>query len=262
MNYRFGREPRSADDFIFLGEYWESMDKLTLPPAYRELARDSYDNCVAYLDERLGELLEHLLRSGVLDDTLVILTSDHGEGLGEHGLFNHGESLYRPEIRVPLLIMMPSNSRMTGHVPNTVSLRDLPATIVDLVGLRHESPFPGRSLARFWREPSDPSNHSSGDEVISELSKPNPYDPNQGRSPRRGPLISLAEDGFVYIRNQVTEPRNSTSSSRTRANRETSSSPTRCRPCWSVSVVISIKSRPSPSLTQPTPRTAGAIGLR
>ena len=46
-------------------------------------------------------------RRGVLDQTLIIVTSDHGEGLGEHGLFDHGESLYRTEIRVPLLIVPP-----------------------------------------------------------------------------------------------------------------------------------------------------------
>ena len=51
---------------------------------------------------------------GVLDQTLVIVTADHGEELGEHGLFDHGESLYRPEIRVPLLIVLPASSQSQG----------------------------------------------------------------------------------------------------------------------------------------------------
>ena len=152
--YRFGLKPQRAADFIFLMEDWETIDKRNVRPVYRELARDSYDNCVAYLDERLGELLEELRRSGVLDRTLVIVTADHGEGLGEHDLFDHGESLYRPEIRVPLLIVLPADRRGTGVVRETVSLRDLPATILDLVGLENGSPFPGRSLAHFWRNPS------------------------------------------------------------------------------------------------------------
>ena len=117
------------------------------------LARDSYDNCLAYLDERLGELFDALQRRGVLDRTLVIVTADHGEELGEHGLFDHGESLYRPEIRVPLLIVLPANRRSPGVVRQVVSLRDLPATIVDLVGLAAGSPFPGRSLAGLWSRP-------------------------------------------------------------------------------------------------------------
>jgi arylsulfatase A-like enzyme len=168
------------------------------------LARDSYDNCLAYLDERLGELFDELQRRGVLDQTLVIVTADHGEGLGEHQLFDHGESLYRTEVRVPLVIISPASSRSTGVVDETVSLRDIPATITAFVSSATKSPFPGRSLTRLWRE-SPPASTDSGASgaVLSELSSPNPLDPNQGRSPAyRGPLISLAEGDFVYIRNE------------------------------------------------------------
>jgi arylsulfatase A-like enzyme len=200
--YRFGLKPQRAADFIFLMEEWETIDKRSLRPVYRGLAGDSYDNCVAYLDERLGELLEGLRLSGVLDRTLVIVTADHGEEMGEHDLFDHGESLYRPEIRVPLLIVLPAGRRCTGATRETVSLRDLPATIVDLVGLEGGSPFPGRSLAHFLRDPSPGTGSADAEAVISELPSPNPHDPNQGRSPAyRGPLISLAEGDFVYIRN-------------------------------------------------------------
>ena len=106
----------------------------------------------------MGELFGELERRGVLDHTLVIVTSDHGEGLGEHDLFFHGESLYRTEIRVPLLIVLPGQDR-PAIVSETVSLRDLPATIVDLAGQGTGAPFPGRSLARLWRDsrPGRPS---------------------------------------------------------------------------------------------------------
>jgi arylsulfatase A-like enzyme len=83
-----------------------------------------------------------------------------------------------------------------------VTLRDLPATIMDLVGLEGRSPFPGRSLARFWRGTPAETRSDHPDPVLSELPSPNPSDPNNGRSPAyRGPLISLAEGNFVYIRN-------------------------------------------------------------
>ena len=170
---------------------------------YLNLARDSYDNCLAYLDEQLGHLFDELQRRGVLDRTLVVITSDHGEGLGEHDLFDHGESLYSTEIRVPLLILPPSGGSSGAVVQETVSLRDLPATIVDLVGLGKEAPFPGRSLASLWRDSSPGIVSERGDVVISELREPNPLKPNQGRSPAtNGPLISLAEGDFVYIRNE------------------------------------------------------------
>ena len=88
-------------------------------------------------------------------------------------------------------------------VRETVSLRDLPATIVDLIGLGDGSPFPGRSLARFWADRPAARLAVETEAVLSELSSPNPSDPNQGRSPAyRGPLISLAEGDFVYIRNE------------------------------------------------------------
>ena len=144
--FRFGLRPQTEADFILLGELWTVIDKLKLPLHYQLLARDSYDNCIAYLDGRLGELFDVLQRRGVLDRTLVIVTADHGEDLGEHGLFDHGESLYRPEVRVPLLIVLPARSQFSGVVSKVVSLRDLPATIVELVGLAGGSPFPGRTL--------------------------------------------------------------------------------------------------------------------
>jgi arylsulfatase A-like enzyme len=118
-------------------------------PCHQPL-RDPYGDCLAHLDDRLGELFDTLRRRGVLERTVVIVTADHGEELGDHRLFEHGESLYRPEIRVSLLIVMPSGPRSPGVVRETVSLRDLPATIVDLVDLAAGARFPGRSLARFW----------------------------------------------------------------------------------------------------------------
>jgi arylsulfatase A-like enzyme len=201
--HRFGRKPQTQDELRIIYDRWSAIDKLRLPPHYLKLARDSYDNCLAYLDEQLGALFDELQSRGMLDKTLVVITADHGEGLGEHDLFEHGESLYNTEIRVPMLILPVSNSRSEGIVRETVSLRDLPATVVDLVGLGIGSPFPGQSLAPRWRDSSPGADRAASHPAVSELMRPSPNDPNQGRSPaRRGPLISLAEDDFVYIRNE------------------------------------------------------------
>ncbi len=200
--HRFGLRPQGlADARVLYG--WRDANKQELSLYEQTLARDAYDNCLFYLDGQLGELFEELQRRGELDRTLVIVTSDHGEGLGEHDLFDHGESLYRPEIGVALVIVPPAASRRQGVVNEFVSLRNLPATIVDLVGLGPNSPFPGPSLADLWRKSSSDPGAVKVDGVISELTSPNPTDPSKGRSPaRRGPLISLADGAYVYIRNQ------------------------------------------------------------
>jgi arylsulfatase A-like enzyme len=204
--YRFGQAPSTEADLRFLTESWPTVNKLRISPRERALAEDSYDNCLAYLDERLGELFDELERQGVLDRTIVVVAADHGEGLGEHNLFDHGESLYRPEIRVPLLIVQPLSGRTRGVVDIAVSLREIPATIAELVGAGAKSPFPGRSLTRLWgRAPFKAAAPGAGDAVLSELASPNPRDPNQGRSPaHRGPLNSLVMGDFIYIRNQNT----------------------------------------------------------
>jgi arylsulfatase A-like enzyme len=203
--HRFATYSPTLEEYQAVYELWKDLDKTRLPRSCITLARDSYDDCLAYIDEQLGLLFDELLRRGVLDQTLIIVTSDHGEGLGEHNLFDHGESLYRTEIRVPLVIVPPSGLNPPAVVGETVSLRDLPATIVDLVGQGKGTPFPGESLARFWRDSAldGAGSPRDRDPVISELMTPNPGRPNQGRSPAaRGPLISLAEGNFVYIRNE------------------------------------------------------------
>ena len=149
-NHRFGTRPQTPLEQQIIYGQWTAIDKLGLPRDYWTLARNCYDSCLAYLDEEIGRLCDELERRGVLGETWVVITSDHGEGLGEHDLFEHGESLYSTEIRVPLLIVPPSRIKAQGVVPETVSLRDLPATVVELTGPGNKSPFPGRSLSTLW----------------------------------------------------------------------------------------------------------------
>jgi arylsulfatase A-like enzyme len=200
---RFSRTPQTAIELKVVYDDWTAFDKLKLPPYYLTLARDSYDNCVAYLDELIGRLMDDLGRRGLLEKTWVVVVGDHGEGLGEHDLYDHGESLYSTEVRVPLLILPPSGGGVSDRVVGEpISLRDLPATIVDVIGLGERSPFPGRSLARLWSQSSPAVDPDVGGEVLSELPSPNRSNSNQGRSPvHRGPLVSLAEGDLVYLKN-------------------------------------------------------------
>jgi arylsulfatase A-like enzyme len=204
--FRFGPGPRTVTDFMVLVEQWKTLDKLRLSQYFIDLIQDSYENCIAYLDLKLAELFDELEQRGALDRTVVIITADHGEELGDHDLFEHGESLYRPEIRVPLLVLLPSRDHSGRVVGDTVSLRDLPATIADLVGLSAGAPFPGRSLARLWGDSVSVTGAAAAPEplgAIAELAEPNPTNPSRGRSPAaRGPLVSLAQYEYVYIRNE------------------------------------------------------------
>jgi arylsulfatase A-like enzyme len=200
---RFGHKPQTSEELWVFYDEWTTLDKLSLPRHYLTQARDCYDSCIAYLDEEIGRLYDDLERRGVLGNTWIVITSDHGEGLGEHDLFEHGESLYSTELHVPLLIVPPSHIKVERVVRETVSLRDLAATVVDLAGLRARSPFPGHALSTLWRETGARSAEQVS-EVLSELPSPSPSDSSHGRSPaRRGPLVALADGDLVYIRNEV-----------------------------------------------------------
>ncbi len=163
--------------------------------------RDAYDDCVADLDERLGLLVDELDRRGELERTWLIVTSDHGESFGEHpGIFLHGTSLYQTEIHVPLVIVPPSKSpRPTIRVvPDAVSLRNLAATVVDLLGLRAGSPFPGVSLARHWDGSSPPSLP-----LLAEVVPMNGLDPDPAQLlVPRWPWAALIEGEWTYIRHE------------------------------------------------------------
>src|SRR5262249_44667933 len=112
--------------------------------------QDMYDGSIAYLDSQVGALLRELQRRGVLENTLVIITSDHGEEFAEHrGLIEHGSSLYRLSLWVPLVVWFPGHVPAGRRVATPVSLRNRAATILDLA-LPGTAPLPGRSFARFW----------------------------------------------------------------------------------------------------------------
>jgi arylsulfatase A-like enzyme len=82
----------------------------------------------------------------LLDNTVIIVAGDHGEQLGEHGLYQHNNSLYLPALRVPLLVVAPGVQGPRA-VDRVVSLRDIPATVMQLIGAA-DSPFRGVSLLR------------------------------------------------------------------------------------------------------------------
>ncbi len=205
---RFGVAPRDLRESDLIQNWWP-RDKRGLSELEIGFVRDSYDDCVANLDEQLGRLIDDLGRSGVRDRTWVIVASDHGESFGEHaGVFCHGTSLYQTELHVPLLILPPAGRPSGRVVKKTVSLRDLAATVVDVVGLDGDSPFPGESLARLWDEsrdsPAEPPAPTAAGRALAEVV---PNDPLQNPDRSRWlephwPLAALTEGDWSYIRRE------------------------------------------------------------
>ncbi|HEV3340757.1 MAG TPA: LTA synthase family protein, partial [Pirellulales bacterium] len=114
-----------------------------------------YLNALRAADAKIAWLIDELGKRGLAESTLIAVTADHGESFGEHAsVFCHGTSLYQTEVHVPLLIIPPGGSPTPQVVSETVSLRDLPATVADILGMTADSPFPGDSFARFWKAPS------------------------------------------------------------------------------------------------------------
>jgi arylsulfatase A-like enzyme len=94
-----------------------------------------YDLEIRFMDEQLGRLVAGLRARGLWDDMLVVITADHGELLGEHGLWGHGRMLSQEELRVPLLIKFPARDGRRGRRAERAQLTDVLPTVLDVLGL-------------------------------------------------------------------------------------------------------------------------------
>jgi arylsulfatase A-like enzyme len=202
--HRFGIKPSDEREFKLIQEWW-TMDKGRLTPEQLAFVLNAYDDCVASLDEQLGKLFDELDRRKALDRTWFLLVSDHGESFGEHaGVFLHGSSLYRSELHVPLVVIPPPGTAVEPVVTETVSLRDMAATIVDIAGLGAQSPFPGTSLARYWhKSPPSPGDAPIEGGALAEVVPNETLDGSVPGSPRLPwPLGGLTAGGWSYIRRE------------------------------------------------------------
>ncbi len=133
---RFTAAQRGRRFFAFLHLY-EPHAPWTPPPAYRDLA-SPYDGDVAYADELLGRFVDGLAAQGLAEKVVLAVTSDHGEGLGDHGEQEHGIFLYREAVHVPLVVRLPDGAGAGRRVAGPIAQVDIPATLLDLAGLPAE----------------------------------------------------------------------------------------------------------------------------
>jgi arylsulfatase A-like enzyme/Tfp pilus assembly protein PilF len=116
-------------------------------PYKEEFSSRLYDGEIAYMDHYVGAVLDRLRAKGLLENTLIVVAGDHGEGLGEKVELGHGIFLYEESLRVPLIFHNAGVLTRPGVVEGTVRLVDVAPTILELLGLNKETAgMQGRSL--------------------------------------------------------------------------------------------------------------------
>ena len=145
-----GYEPDT--NFRYRGEIMQSIvrdgnleARARVTPEILQSLTDQYDTAVRYSLDSVGELLNLLKARNLYDDSLIIVTSDHGEELFDHGGFSHAYSLYEEVVRVPLWIKLPGQTR-ASQIDHPVSLLDIYPTVLDLFDLEASQDLHGTSL--------------------------------------------------------------------------------------------------------------------
>ena len=154
---------------------------------------ERYEAAIASLDREISRLLDSLERRGLLGNTLIVISADHGEHLGDHKLEGHGNSLYAPLLHVPLVLLYGDHVPPGLRVSERVTLRDLPMTMTRLAGV--DAAFPGSSLARHW----DSLSVTSESPVMAAVNKGIRTAPDEPVT--RGPMKALIAGDLHYILN-------------------------------------------------------------
>ncbi|AKV02498.1 Choline-sulfatase [Labilithrix luteola] len=129
--------------FLDPHDQYLSHEKDGIPP-YGKTLRDRYDAEVTFTDQWLGKLFDFVESKPWGKHTAIVITSDHGEGFGEHGRYSHGFEIWENLVRIPLFVMIPGVTPRRIDTPR--STLDLAPTILELFGLPPEPSFTGKSL--------------------------------------------------------------------------------------------------------------------
>ena len=134
------------EPFFYFLHLFEPHTPYEPPEPFRSKYTNAYDGEIAAADAIVGRFLGSLKANGVYDRALIVLLSDHGEGLGDHGEAEHGVFLYREAIEVPLMVKLPNGDRGGSSVDSTVQLIDVFPTVASVLGLDAPQSLRGRSL--------------------------------------------------------------------------------------------------------------------
>ncbi|MFL6193944.1 MAG: sulfatase-like hydrolase/transferase [Thermoanaerobaculia bacterium] len=175
---------RSVKDkpFFFFFHIYEPHTPYAPPEPYASKYPGKYDGEIASADHIVGELLDELRSLGVYDKAIVVLLSDHGEGLGDHGEEEHGVLLYNEAIHVPMIVKLPESQRAGGTTARPVELLDVAPTVLKLLGLEPPKAMPGVSLLaadvgprRIYSETFYPRLHFGWNELFSLIDEQSHY---------------------------------------------------------------------------------------
>lgn len=140
-------QTHQADQFFLWVHYYDPHYDYEVHEGVRQFGDskiDAYDHEIAYTDQHIGRLLDDLKARGLDDKTVIVLTGDHGEGFGEHGIDLHGYHLYAAQTKVPLIIRVP------GATPSVVTMPashvDVLPTLANLAGAKSSAEMLGQSL--------------------------------------------------------------------------------------------------------------------
>jgi choline-sulfatase len=200
---RWGRVERRGMDVAQRAEAWVSAhptgprfiwvhlydphDPYEPPAPYSRLYKDRlYDGEIAYADAALGEFISYLQSHGRYKRALIVVTGDHGEGLGEHGENTHGIFLYDSTTHIPLLFKLPGAMSENRQVAAQVRTTDILPTVLDVLGLPSLPSLDGESLKPYF----------DGREVVGRALF---GETNYPRSFGWASLRSVREDGFKLI---------------------------------------------------------------
>jgi arylsulfatase A-like enzyme len=120
-----------------------------------QVIRALYDGQIGWADACVGDLLRYLKSTGLIDNSIVIITSDHGDMLGEHGLLFHEFALYEPLIRVPFLLRFPDLYRKGKQYDGLVQTLDILPTLLDYLEIERSNlteDIQGKSLLKLVEE--------------------------------------------------------------------------------------------------------------
>ena len=173
------------------------------PEDTRERLRLLYDIEIEYMDRQIGRIIDRLRTTEELDNTIVVIVSDHGEGLGDHSWWTHG-ILYQEQIRVPLILAGPGIPKGV-HSDALVSTTDIASTVYELCGIDPEDrpPHDGANLLLTAQGESDPERVVYADSINLMT-----YGTPVGRDVKDDMLFAVVQGRWKYI-HHLTRPNES-----------------------------------------------------